>query len=277
MDKSELSLQEYADFACFLEKQSGIVLGGNKAYLVRSRLMPLVRETNCDTLSALISQVLSGRHHSLTARVVDAMTTNETLWFRDRYPFDILEKSLIPEFSQARSQLRIWCAACSSGQEPYSIAMLILEYKKAHPRAFPGGVQIIATDLSADMLARAAKGHYDALSISRGLPPKYRDSYFTSAEGANLQIRPEVKQLITFKPLNLFDSYASLGSFQIIFCRNVLIYFSAANKRKILQQIAACLQEKGILFLGASESLSELISQFDMVRCHPGLYYRKKI
>ena len=276
MDVSELSLQDYTQFAQLLERQCGIVLGENKLYLVRSRLMPLVREFNYDSLTKLVQTITSGHNSTLKERAIDAMTTNETLWFRDRYPFDLLSNLLFPDISLRKTKVRIWSAACSSGQEPYSIAMLILEYKKRNPRAFPGGVEIVATDLSADMLKRASEAKYDPLSLGRGLLENHKTTYFTTAEAGHMQLKPEVRSLVTFKMLNLLESYASLGTFDVIFCRNVLIYFSQANKRKILQQIAASLQSQGALFLGASESLSDLAGQFDMIRCNPGLYYRKK-
>lgn len=276
MIDGELSQSDYLRFTVFLEKQCGIVLGGNKLYLVRSRLISVVRETGMESLSKLVQTVLSTQNSDLKNRIVDAMTTNETLWFRDKYPFDILDKQLFKSLSTTKRKLRIWSAACSSGQEPYSIAMLVLEYKKKHPNAFSAGVEIIATDLSSKILTQANEAKYDALSIKRGLPENLKNSYFTASSDGFFSVKPEVKQMVKFKSLNLLDSYTSIGNVDIVFCRNVLIYFSQDNKRKILQHIAACLQSDGILFLGASESLSDAVKYFTMQRSDSGLFYKKK-
>lgn len=276
VDSSELTESEYAQFAQFLERQCGIVLGQNKLYLVRSRLMPLVRETNAPSLSALIKNVMANQQANLRAKVIDAMTTNETLWFRDRYPFDLLTNQLFDELSSKKHKIRVWSAACSSGQEPYSFAMLFKEYKKRNPSAFPYGVEVIATDISDDMLGRGKEAKYDMLSINRGLPEDLKRHYFNQTDDGYMQLKSEIRSMVQFRPLNLLNSYRELGTFDLVFCRNVLIYFSAENKRRILQQIAASLQSRGILFLGASESIAEAAQEFAMVRCSPGLYYRKK-
>lgn len=268
--------QEFVGFAQFLERQCGILLSEKKSYLVKSRLMPLIRELDLGDLSSCLKLVQSHNNKGLRERVIDAMTTNETLWFRDKYPFTILSQTLLEKFATANCKIRIWSAACSSGQEPYSIAMLVHEYKQKNPRAFAGGVEIFGTDISSDMLSRAKQGSYDVLSIGRGLPDDKKSRYFKTAANNHMQLIPEITSMVSFKPLNLLDSYASLGKFDVIFCRNVLIYFSPQNKRKILQQIAACLQNDGALFLGASESIADLNQLFEIVRNNPGLYYTKK-
>lgn len=268
--------QEFVEFAHFLERQCGILLSEKKSYLVKSRLMPLIRELGIGDLSNCIKLVQSHSNGALREKVIDAMTTNETLWFRDKYPFTILSDTLLKNLASSRRKIRIWSAACSSGQEPYSIAMLIREYKQNNPGAFSAGVDIFGTDISTDMLNRAKTGSYDVLSIGRGLPEDKKRRFFTNGENGHMQLVSEVTSMVTFKPLNLLDSYGSLGKFDVIFCRNVLIYFSPQNKRKILQQIAACLQNDGALFLGASESIADLNNIFTMVRNNPGLYYTKK-
>ncbi|WJG10548.1 protein-glutamate O-methyltransferase CheR [Aliiglaciecola sp. LCG003] len=276
MNTNELSHQDFVQFAQFLERQCGIVLSESKAYLVKSRLMPLVRQENQQDLSAMLKAVVTGRNSLLREKVIDAMTTNETLWFRDKYPFEILSKDLFQNLTSLNRKVRIWSAACSSGQEPYSIAMLVQEYKRQNPRAFPAGVEIVATDISADMLQKARLAQYDGLSLGRGLPDDLKQRYFTSLDNGSMQLARGVSSLVNFQELNLLGSFANLGRFDIVFCRNVLIYFSQQNKRKILQQIAASLQDNGILFLGASESISEVTDQFSMIRNNPGLYYQKK-
>lgn len=276
LESREVGEQEYTQFGQYLERQCGIVLGDNKQYLVKSRLLPIVREFEFATLNSLLKTVVNGQNRSLNEVVVDAMTTNETLWFRDSYPFDLLGQRLLSEYAQKREPLKIWSAACSSGQEPYSIAMVFQEYKKRNPGAFPGGLEIVATDLSADMLDRAKSAEYDNLSLSRGLSEQRKSEFFNQQANGNLKLKPELTRHVTFKAQNLLDSYTNLGKFDIVFCRNVLIYFAPEVKRQILQQIAASLQTNGILFLGASESIASVSDQFDMVRCNPGLYYSKK-
>ncbi|GGO73963.1 CheR family methyltransferase [Bowmanella pacifica] len=276
MPDKEIGIQDYAMFRDYLERQCGIVLGDNKQYLVRSRLSPLLRRFNIANLSLLITNVVNGRDRTLREAVIDAMTTNETLWFRDTYPFELLKSELLQKFKGRPGPLRIWSAACSSGQEPYSIAMTILEFLQRSPGAFPGGVQIVGTDISSDMLNRCKAAEYDNLSLSRGLSDERKRLFFEPTANGTMRLRSQVTNMVSFRPINLLDSYSSLGKFDIVFCRNVLIYFSAQLKTQILQQIAAGLNKEGILFLGASESMSGLSDAFSMVRCNPGLYYLKK-
>lgn len=275
MSDTQVNQQNYVSFSAFLEQACGIVLGDNKQYLVRSRLTPLIKQSSCGSINAYIDSVINGnRQHQAAA--IEAMTTNETLWFRDEYPFKLLENPILSQFSKQNKPLRIWSAACSSGQEAYSIAMTILNFKKHQPSSFRAGIEIVGTDISQEMLQRSRAAEYDQLSISRGLPEKFKSDFFEPADNAKLRLKPQVKALANFKPINLLESYTSLGKFDIVFCRNVLIYFSPEVKTQILQKIAACLQNNGILFLGASESISGLTDGFDMVRCNPGLYYLKK-
>ncbi|MCG7815076.1 protein-glutamate O-methyltransferase CheR, partial [Alteromonas sp. MCA-1] len=260
----------------FLEKQCGIVLGDNKQYLVRSRLASLLYKHKYESADELIDVVVKGFDRTLLQNVIDAMTTNETLWFRDNYPFDLLVKELLPTLSAKNQKLRIWSAACSSGQEPYSIAMSVLEYQRQRPGALRAGVEIVATDLSTEMLQKCELGIYDELSLARGLSPQRRQAFFQQNDSGLMQVKPDVRRMVSFRSLNLLSSYAALGRFDIVFCRNVLIYFSAEVKQRILQQIAGQLQPQGVLFLGASESISAASDTYSMVKCHPGLYYQKK-
>lgn len=276
MANKDVSPSSYLKFREFLEKQCGIVLGENKQYLVRSRLASLLYKHKYESADELIDVVVRGFDRALLQSVIDAMTTNETLWFRDNYPFDLLVNNLLPSLSSKNQRIRIWSAACSSGQEPYSIAMSVLEYQRQRPGALRAGVEIVATDLSSEMLQKCELGLYDELSLARGLSPQRRQTFFQQGDNGMMQVKPEVRRMVTFKSLNLLTSYASLGRFDIVFCRNVLIYFSADVKQRILQQIAGQLQPEGILFLGASESISAASSTYSMVKCHPGLYYQKK-
>jgi len=272
----EVSPEGYLKFRQFLEKQCGIVLGENKQYLVRSRLASLLYKYSYSSADELINVVVRGHDRGLLQSVIDAMTTNETLWFRDNYPFDLLVKDLLPDLAKTNRNIKIWSAACSSGQEPYSIAMAILEFQRQRPGILRGGVDIVATDLSSEMLSKCELGVYDELSLARGLSPQRRQAFFQQHEMGRMQIKPEVRRMVTFKSFNLLSSYAALGRFDIVFCRNVLIYFSADVKQRILQQIAGQLQPNGVLFLGASESISSASDTYSMVKCQPGLYYQKR-
>ncbi|EGA69512.1 chemotaxis protein methyltransferase CheR [Vibrio sinaloensis DSM 21326] len=270
-----ISDQEYRDFSRFLESQCGIVLGDSKQYLVRSRLSPLVTKFKLGSLSDLLRDVVTGRNRELRVAAVDAMTTNETLWFRDTYPFEVLANKLLPEAAANKRPIKIWSAASSSGQEPYSMAMTILETQQRKPGMLPS-VSITATDISASMLDMCRAGIYDNLALGRGLSPERRRNFFEDAGDGRMKVKDNVKRLVNFRPQNLMDSYALLGKFDIIFCRNVLIYFSPDMKSKVLNQMANSLNPGGYLLLGASESLTGLTDRFEMVRCNPGIIYKLK-
>ena len=267
----------YKKFASFLEKQCGIVLGENKQYLVKSRLTPLVSQFDFPSLPDLIEKVITGHNNQLRNSVVDAMTTNETLWFRDVYPFELLTTKLFPEFLKTKRNLKVWSAASSSGQEAYSIAMSAIEYDKIKPMNNLN-IKITGTDISDSMLNQCNLGQYDSLALSRGLSEGRKRQFFIPVDGLmnKMQVKPEVKKLTSFKRLNLLDSYAALGKFDLIFCRNVLIYFSNDVKSQILNQFANALNPDGYLILGASESLNGLTDKFEMVRCNPGIIYKLK-
>nr|WP_215398141.1 protein-glutamate O-methyltransferase CheR [Rheinheimera oceanensis] len=263
-------------FRDFLEQQCGIVLGDNKQYLVKSRLAPLMQRFGLATLSELVNKTLSPFERQLRSAVIDAMTTNETLWFRDTYPYELLKKQIFPELEKTCRTVKIWSAASSSGQEPYSIAMTALEYQQSRPGAFSLGVHIMGTDISNTMLEHCQRAEYDGLALSRGLSPERRSKFFEDSGKGMMRVKDNVRKNVSFRHLNLLDSYTLLGKFDIIFCRNVLIYFSADVKAKIIRQFAQSLNPRGYLFLGASESLSSLNADFEMIRCNPGIIYRKK-
>ncbi|WP_305460473.1 CheR family methyltransferase [Photobacterium leiognathi] len=267
--------QEYREFCRFLETQCGIVLGDSKQYLVRSRLSPLVNRFSLSSLSELLQNVIAGRNRELRIAAVDAMTTNETLWFRDGYPFTVLAEKILPELAANKRPIKIWSAASSSGQEPYSMAMTVLETQAKRPGFLPS-IQITATDISQTMLETCRAGVYDNLALSRGLSPERRRMFFEDNGDGKMKVNTKVKQMVNFRSQNLKDSYALLGKFDVIFCRNVLIYFSPEMKAKVLNQLAASLNPGGYLFLGASESLTGLTEQFEMIRCNPGIIYKLK-
>ncbi|MCL1076604.1 protein-glutamate O-methyltransferase CheR [Parashewanella spongiae] len=276
MPNRTLAEEEYQKFKNFLEQQSGIVLGDNKQYLVRSRLAPLMGKFNLPSISHVVQRSMEPVERQLRIEAVDAMTTNETLWFRDRYPFELLSKKILPKLCEQNKPIKIWSAACSSGQEPYSIAMSILEHRQHNPVNLNKNISILATDLSKTMLERCQEAEYDSLALARGLSEERKRQFFDPLPSGNMKVKQNVRSLVSFRSHNLLDSYNLLGKFDIIFCRNVLIYFSPEAKAKILRQYAAALNPKGILFLGASESITGLSDEFDMIRCNPGIYYQKK-
>lgn len=277
LNNKDLQQNEYDQFRLFLEKQCGIVLGENKQYLVKSRLAPLMARFDVASLSELVSKTLAVHERQLRAAVVDAMTTNETLWFRDQYPFELLKTKLFTELKTLNRPVKIWSAASSSGQEPYSIAMSVAEYQASNPGALKMGAQIIGTDISNTMLDMCKNGEYDALALARGLSAERRKKFFKDSGNGMAQVVDSLKKQVSFRHLNLLDSYSLMGKFDIIFCRNVLIYFSPEVKSKIIAQFSQALNPKGYLFLGASESMSGLSTDFDMVRCNPGIIYQKKV
>ncbi|NTS75405.1 protein-glutamate O-methyltransferase CheR [Catenovulum sp. SM1970] len=272
MSHKNLADADYQKFCTFLEHQCGIVLGANKQYLVKSRLTPLMARFSIETLSELLDKAIRVGERQLRAAVVDAMTTNETLWFRDTYPFDVLKKDIFPHYGNKR--IKFWSAASSSGQEAYSIAISALEHRKANPAQ--ANIQILGSDISPTMLDICRFAEYDSLALGRGLSPDRKRNFFNDIGNGRMQLKPEVKSLASFRQVNLLDSYSLLGKFDVIFCRNVLIYFSAEVKSKILSQFAQSLNPDGYLFLGASESITGLSDEFVMQRCNPGIVYRKK-
>jgi len=269
---------EFDQFRQFLEDACGISLGDNKQYLVSNRMRRLMDDHKIANFGELVRKLKQGLHRKLKEQVIDAMTTNETFWFRDIYPYDHLKNSLFPQLMGGNSKMfgpiRIWSAACSSGQEPYSISIMVEEFKQKNMGALSRPVQIVATDLSATVLEQARQGEYDKLSVMRGLSDERLDKFFDKTSDGNWKVKSILRDRIDFRPINLMDSYAALGKFDIVFCRNVLIYFNADLKRQILQKIHAALKPQGILYLGSSEGLAGAADLFEMVRCEPGILYK---
>jgi len=267
---------EFDQFRQFLEEACGISLGDNKQYLVDNRMRRLMDEHKIENFGDLVRSLKYGFHSKLKEQVIDAMTTNETFWFRDIYPYDHLKNALLPQLmgvSKMFGPIRIWSAACSSGQEPYSISIMVEEFKQRNMGTLPRQVQVVATDLSVTVLEQARQGEYDKLSVMRGLSNERLDKFFDKSEN-NWRVKPILRDRIDFRPINLMDSFNVLGKFDIIFCRNVLIYFNADLKRQILQKIHAALKPQGVLYLGSSEGLAGAADLFEMVRCEPGILYR---
>ena len=271
-----ISARDYDSFRLFLEEACGIVLGENKQYLVASQLNRLLRELEIESVGELINRVKKQSSSSLRERIIDAMTTNETFWFRDNHPYVVLKDLILPELAKRRSaQVRIWSAACSSGQEPYSISMIIQEYLQSRPGSLTNNLQIIGTDISPTMLESARSGKYDALALSRGLSPERKKRFFNQ-QGDYWHVKDEIRNRVRFSELNLMNNYSSLGKFDVVFCRNVLIYFSSELKRDILRRIAQVLAPDGYLFLGSTETIASYSDEFETVRHQSGIVYQLK-
>ena len=267
----KISAENFRFLCDAIYKDSGIVIDESKHYLVEARLNPLVRTEGLDGLDSLCNLIRAVSGAKLRGRVVEAMTTNETLFFRDVKPFDSLREVVFPELfvrKKLERRIRVWCAACSSGQEPYSIGMLWREL------ALPGwDLQILATDLSDDILAKARAGSFLQLEVNRGLPAKYLVKYF-ERDGSNWVIKPEIKQLIRWEKFNLLDSMSRLGPFDLVFCRNVLIYFDQQTKARILAGIRGRMNRGAYLFLGASETTLNLDETLRRTVVGPSVAYQ---
>lgn len=270
-----ITTQDYQAFRKFLEDASGIVLGDNKQYLVTSRLTKLMSENKLDCFGALMKKIETDG--ALRNRIMDAMTTNETSWFRDVFPFDVLKEKLLPEIAKRQAKhVKIWSAACSTGQEPYSLSMMAHEYMISRPGSLPANsVEILGTDISPSVLAEARSASYEEVSVSRGLSQELKARYFKHRNN-RWELNEDIKKRVSFRELNLMQSYALLGRFDVIYCRNVLIYFSAELKRDIISRMGKALNPGGYLILGGSESISGYSEDFDLVRWRNGVIYQLK-
>lgn len=262
--------QDYDFLRKLLKERSGLDLSADKQYLVESRLIPLARKAGMPGIAELVQKMKTGAE-TLTSEVVEAMTTNETFFFRDKIPFDHLRETVLPTLLKARANrrsLRIWSAACSTGQEPYSIAMCLKE--KAQELA-GWRIEIVATDLSQEVLEKAKSGIYSQFEVQRGLPVQLLVKYFTQI-GEYWQISPEIRGMVQHRQLNLLQDFSHLGKFDVIFCRNVLIYFDQDTKAGIFGRLARTLEPDGMVLLGAAETV---VGISDAFRPHPdrrGLY-----
>lgn len=253
--------------------RAGIVLDAEKAYLVDSRLRQLAKEVGIGTVEALVGAVRAGKNPALTTKVVEAMTTNETSFFRDGHPFETLKTDILPDLIKRRAaahKLSVWCGACSTGQEPYSLAMLLRE---SFPSLNGWDVRILATDLATDILAKAKAGRYTQMEVGRGLPPALLAKYFDK-DGANWVVRDTLRRMIEFRQLNLLSEAPPAGSVDLVFLRNVLIYFDVPTKIGILDRVRAALRPDGYLFLGSTETTWNLHDGFVRVPSGQTHYYK---
>jgi chemotaxis protein methyltransferase CheR len=254
-----------------LLETTGLVLGPDKLYLVESRLSPVARKYNAPDLDALADAIRAGRNSDLMRDVTDAMMTNESFFFRDGKPFDQFRTVVLPRLLQARAAsktIRIWSAACSTGQEPYTLAMIL---KEEAAKLAGWRVEIVGTDLSREALDRARSGAYSQFEVQRGLPITLLVKYFKQ-DGDRWIIAPELKSNIVFKELNLLSDFTSLGSFDVVFCRNVLIYFDQPTKARILERISRMMPADGVLYLGGAETVLGVTEKFAPMPNQRGIY-----
>jgi chemotaxis protein methyltransferase CheR len=262
--------QDYEFLRKLLKERSGLDLSADKQYLVESRLIPLARRAGLGGLAELVLKMKSGAE-ALISDVVDAMTTNETFFFRDKIPFDHLRETILPQLIPARANrrsLRIWSAASSTGQEPYSIAMCLKEFG---PALSGWRIEIVATDLSLEVLDKSRAGIYSQFEVQRGLPIQMLVKYFKQS-GELWQINADIRGMVQHRQLNLLHDFSGLGKFDIIFCRNVLIYFDQETKVRTFERLSKMFEPDGTLMLGAAETVVGICDAF---RPHPdrrGLY-----
>jgi len=269
--------EEHRSVAEYIYAICAVSLDQSKSYLIEGRLSRLVEDSGCGSFACLVQRARSEPSRALQRRIIDAITTNETLFFRDTAPFDLLRHKVLPDLIDRRartgsSRIRIWSAACSTGQEIYSIAILLKELLGDPDRY---GVRLVGTDISDDAIARASRGWYNTTEIVRGLSEPLRDKYFVRARDG-WQIRDEIRAMASFKHMNLMGDLSPLGKFDVIFCRNVAIYFTEADKISLFRRIERALEPGGYLVIGAMESLSGICPQFESKRHLRSVYYQVK-
>lgn len=261
---------DYEFLRKFLKERSGLDLSADKQYLVEGRLVPVARKAGLRGIDELVQKIRSGSA-AMSSDVVEAMTTNETFFFRDKLPFDHLREAVMPELLRARAgrrSLRIWCAAASTGQEPYSIAMCLKEMGTA---LAGWQIDIIGTDISPSVLEKSRSGLYSQFEVQRGLPIQLLVKYFKQV-GEMWQVNADIRSMVQYRPLNLLQDFAHLGKFDLIFCRNVLIYFDQEMKSSIFGRLAAMMQPDGFLALGAAETVVGLTDAFKPHPDRRGIY-----
>jgi chemotaxis protein methyltransferase CheR len=252
---------EYDYLRNLLRRRSGLVLTDDKRYLLESRLSPIARRIGAADLSDLVRRLQATPSEGLVAEIVETMTTNESFFFRDKAPFEHFRDFIMPELlskRQSERRIRIWCAAAATGQEPYSVALFLSEMGN---KLAGWEIEILATDLSTEVLERARSGFFSHFEVQRGLPIQLLLKYFSKA-GDEWQIVPQIRAMVEFRPFNLLDDFSCLGVFDVVICRNVLIYFGPDNKKNVLERLATSTAPDGFLMLGAAESVLGLSQRF---------------
>ena len=265
---------EMRALAQFVMQISGIVLDDSKTYLVESRLAPLLEEEGCQSYAELHNKT---RHNvNLTNRLIDAITTNETSFFRDKKPFDFFYEKILPDFAtnqQCRGRLKVWSAACSTGQEAYSLAMLAKEFQLRQRSGLT--LQIVGTDIADSVLARAKEGNFSRHEVMRGIPSPFLEKYFRR-EGERYVIHEDLRAMTFFQKVNLLKPFTELGKFDVICCRNVAIYFGLEDRKMLFRRLQLQLQPWGILLVGTTESLFGISEGFVRKEWNQIAYYQHK-
>jgi chemotaxis protein methyltransferase CheR len=266
-----LSAADFAFVSGLVRREASIVLGPGKEYLVEARLLPVARQAGARTVGEFLAGVQQRMDPAAVRDIVNALTTNETSWFRDREPFSALTESVLPELIKARAatrRLRIWSAACSSGQEPYSLAITLQQFLP------PGWTyEIVGTDISSEMISRAEAGAFSQVEVNRGLPANLLVHYFERA-GVHWRISPTLRRNVSFQRMNLAAPLPRLAEFDIVFLRNILIYFDVETKRSVLRSVGKLMRPDGWLFLGAAETTIGIDDSFDRVAAGRTSAYR---
>jgi chemotaxis protein methyltransferase CheR len=262
--------EDFAYFCKLILDRTGLVLGPDKTYLIESRLTPVARRYNLAGLEGLATALRAGKDQALLRDFTDALMTNESFFFRDTKPFDQFRDVVLPRMVAARTnkRLRIWSAACSTGQEAYSLAMIL---KEQGPKLAGWTFEIIGTDISHEVLARAQAGIYTQFEVQRGLPIQFLVKYFKQ-DGDKWQIAPEIRSMVRYQEFNLLNEPTGLGGFDVVFCRNVLIYFDQKAKTAILERISKLLPQDGLLYLGGAETVLGVSERFEPLSGHRGIY-----
>jgi len=274
---STITLQpDVLNYVCTLvQERSAIELEAGKAYLIEARLTPVAKRHGFQTPTELIRSMQTKPVAELQRQVVEAMTTNETSFFRDTHPFEALRTDILPPILKqqaARRTLNIWSAACSTGQEAYSVAMLLRE---SFPELSGWNVKILGTDLSEEVLTKARAASFSQIEMNRGLPAALLARYF-KRQGMHWELEPRIKELTSFVKLNLIETWPPMPTMDVVFLRNVLIYFAPETKKLILKKIRKCIAPHGVLFLGAAETTMGLDDAFVRVQSSNSVYYRLK-
>ena len=268
--------EEHEPVSRYIHSLCGVALDQSKAYLVEGRLASLVEETGSVNFSGLVARAKADASRTLDRRIVDAITTGESLFFRDTAPFDLLRHKIVPEWiDRQRSgpkRIRIWSAACSTGQEVYSIAILLKELLGDPDRH---GIRILGTDISDAAVARASRGAFNDIDIARGLSDQLREKYFRRIANG-WQISDQIRAMASFQKLNLMQDFSALGRFEIVLCRNVAIYFTERDRTALFARIERALQPEGCLIVGAMESLGGICPQFESKRHLRSVFYQVK-
>ena len=277
----KITKEEHDLFCQFIHDLSGIHLDGSKAYLLETRLASMLEEEGCTCFTQLYHKAKHFTGETLRQKIIDRISTNETLFFRDKRPFELLQHKIIPDLIDTRraassgffpTPIRIWSAACSTGQEIYSIAIVLNELLKDLNKY---RIRLLGTDLSNVAIARASRGDYNQFEIKRGLPEDKLKKYFTF-NGSAWKIKDEIRAMVSFKKVNLLAPLDGLGKFDIVFCRNVGVYFNMADRKKLFSNISRVMEKDGYLIIGATESLNNVDTRYEPKRYLRSVFYQLK-